>query len=108
MISGARYQRVATYPVISSSVCRANPKSRIYSTGREDVIFSKRAQMMEEKRVLNVNSHPQLTVLVYCHIAWFEVLGKMVMHIKGRRIKSVYKYLNLNYVNVPSDGFSVR
>lgn len=30
MISGARYHRVATYPVISSSVCRAKPKSRIW------------------------------------------------------------------------------
>lgn len=30
MISGARYQRVATYPVISSSVCLAKPKSSIY------------------------------------------------------------------------------
>ncbi len=29
MISGARYHRVATYPVISSSVCLAKPKSRI-------------------------------------------------------------------------------
>lgn len=34
MISGARYQRVATYPVISSSVCLANPKSRICGTSR--------------------------------------------------------------------------
>lgn len=29
MISGARYHLVATYPVISSSVCRARPKSMI-------------------------------------------------------------------------------
>lgn len=40
MISGARYQRVATYPVISSSVCLANPKSRICRTGRQSLIES--------------------------------------------------------------------
>ena len=32
MISGALYQRVATYPVISSSVWRARPKSKIYTS----------------------------------------------------------------------------
>ena len=30
MISGARYHRVATYPVISASVGRARPKSSIF------------------------------------------------------------------------------
>lgn len=31
MTSGARYQRVTTYPVISLSACRAKPKSRIWT-----------------------------------------------------------------------------
>lgn len=36
MTSGALYQRVTTYPVISESACLAKPKSKIYSSAKEE------------------------------------------------------------------------
>lgn len=34
---------------------------------------------------LYLNPHPQLAVLIYCHITWLEVLGKTVKQTKEER-----------------------
>lgn len=82
MTSGARYQRVTTYPVISASALRAKPKSRIFNRSRGDhttvgnpvcCIFITEVTWWYSAVILH-STNLKFTVLIYSQVSRLKIL----------------------------------